>query len=218
MEDFLPIKNTSLAQRYKRARELAGLSLAQAGKLLNFGEHESLEFLEACADRRVHEDRELQMAKVYGCAVEWLRGDEIPVPEALLRQLREAAVSSHDRDVVIEFAQMLGGRGPGRICRGREVEGSVTPASTVSQPRAVKVRYVKAQGQTRTHPCHWPGCDKQVPPAMWGCKAHWMRLPKILRDRIWNAYNPGQERDMSPSAEYLQVADDVQRWIKEKVQ
>lgn len=50
---------------------------------------------------------------------------------------------------------------------------------------------------------------------MWGCRLHWGRLPKALRDRIWAAYMPGQERDMSPSAEYLQVADDVQRWIRE---
>lgn len=79
--------------------------------------------------------------------------------------------------------------------------------------RADKVRYVKRQGQTRDHECHWPGCTRQVPPAMWGCVGHWRRLPKHLRDRIWNAYRPGQEETMTPSAEYLQVADDVQRWI-----
>jgi len=40
-------------------------------------------------------------------------------------------------------------------------------------------------------------------------------LPKALRDRVWKAYKPGQEVDMTPSDEYLQVADDVQRWIAE---
>jgi hypothetical protein len=157
------------------------------------------------------------MAKVYGCSVEWLRGDEIPVPDELHRQLHEAAVSPHDRDAVIEFAQMLGGRAPGRICRTRDVKAAETPSGNAAQPRAAKARYVQSQSQTRAHHCHWPDCDKQVPPAMWGCKPHWMRLPKALRDRIWNAYSPGQERDMSPSDEYLQVADDVQRWIKENV-
>lgn len=63
------------------------------------------------------------------------------------------------------------------------------------------------------HSCHWPGCTKQVPPAMWGCKEHWYKLPKRLRDAIWDAYEPGQEVDMSPSAEYLRVALEVQQWI-----
>lgn len=79
---------------------------------------------------------------------------------------------------------------------------------------ASKRRYVQHQGQTRNHECHWPGCTAQVPPAMWGCKVHWFRLPKVLRDRIWAAYVPGQEVEMTPSETYLQVADDVQRWIR----
>lgn len=78
-----------------------------------------------------------------------------------------------------------------------------------------KVRYVKSQGQTRNHHCHWPGCEKQVPPAMWGCYYHWMKLPKYLRDMVWAAYQPGQEKTMTPSREYLRVARLVQKWIKE---
>lgn len=78
-----------------------------------------------------------------------------------------------------------------------------------------KVAYVRRQRQDRNHECHWPGCDKQVPPAMWGCKPHWFKLPKILRDAIWAAYVPGQERRMDPSDEYLRVAGVVQDWIKE---
>ena len=77
-----------------------------------------------------------------------------------------------------------------------------------------KARYVRSQGQTRAHACHWPGCDRQVPPAMWGCRLHWFRLPKALRDRIWDAYVPGQEKRMDPSAEYLAVANEVREWIK----
>lgn len=82
--------------------------------------------------------------------------------------------------------------------------------------RAEKVRYVRAQRQTRNHTCHWPGCVRQVPPAMWGCKPHWFALPKHLRDRIWETYEPGQEVDLSPSSEYLDVADEVQRWIRDR--
>lgn len=79
-----------------------------------------------------------------------------------------------------------------------------------------KRAYVTRQGQTRAHECHWPGCNKQVPPAMWGCARHWFRLPKSLRDRVWAAYVPGQEISLTPSSEYLQVVDDVQAWISQQ--
>lgn len=78
-----------------------------------------------------------------------------------------------------------------------------------------KRKYVKNQKQDRDHHCHWPGCNKQVPPAFWGCYFHWMQLPKVLRDKIWAAYRPGQEKDMRPSREYLEVAQEVQDWIRE---
>lgn len=77
-----------------------------------------------------------------------------------------------------------------------------------------KVDYVLRQGQTRDHHCHWPGCGKQVPPAMWGCVVHWRTLPKRLRDRIWATYRIGQEVDGTPSAAYLRVAREVQDWIR----
>lgn len=66
------------------------------------------------------------------------------------------------------------------------------------------------------HTCHWPGCDTAVPPAMWGCRAHWFKLPKPLRDRIWATYRPGQEITKTPSAEYIAAAKDVQAWIAEQ--
>lgn len=79
-----------------------------------------------------------------------------------------------------------------------------------------KADYVRRQKQTRDHTCHWPGCTQQVPPAMWGCRAHWFRLPKSLRDRIWATYRPGQEITMTPSREYLEAANAVQEWIRER--
>lgn len=78
-----------------------------------------------------------------------------------------------------------------------------------------KASYVKAQKQTRDHHCHWPGCETQVPPAMWGCRPHWFALPKVLRDKIWAAYRPGQEISMTPSREYVAVANEVQDWIRD---
>lgn len=79
-----------------------------------------------------------------------------------------------------------------------------------------KADYVRAQPQTRDHHCHWPGCDKQVPPAMWGCSRHWFTLPPALRSRIWATYHPGQEIAGTPSPAYLAAADAVQRWIRER--
>lgn len=78
-----------------------------------------------------------------------------------------------------------------------------------------KADYVRSQGQSREHHCHWPGCEKQVPPAMWGCRTHWFALPGTLRALIWATYKPGQEVNGTPSAAYLNAADAVQKWIKE---
>lgn len=76
-----------------------------------------------------------------------------------------------------------------------------------------KVDYVRSQPQTRNHTCHWPGCTKQVPPAMWGCKTHWFKLPLRFRDRIWQTYEIGQEQTMTPSNEYMQLMVEVEQWI-----
>lgn len=77
-----------------------------------------------------------------------------------------------------------------------------------------KPDYVKSQGQTREHECHWPDCEAQVPPALWGCRKHWYKLPRSLRNKLWEEYRPGQEVDMKPSEEYLMVANEIQVWIK----
>ena len=62
------------------------------------------------------------------------------------------------------------------------------------------------------HTCHWPSCDKQVAPKMWGCRKHWFTLPAKLRARIWKHYRPGQEDDKQPSNEYISAARDVRNW------
>lgn len=82
-------------------------------------------------------------------------------------------------------------------------------------PKAEKVRYVKRQVQDRPHHCHYPGCTQQVKPAFYMCYPHWMSLPKYLRDKIWAAYKPGQEKTMTPSREYVLVTQEVEQWIKE---
>jgi hypothetical protein len=65
-----------------------------------------------------------------------------------------------------------------------------------------------------SHRCHWPGCETPVPPALWGCRPHWFALPKELRDKLWRVYVPGQEIRKDPSAEYLEVAGEIEAWIR----
>jgi hypothetical protein len=117
--------------------------------------------------------------------------DEIPMEEDLPDVGAMAAALADDPEVAAAALRDRGAR------------------STVG----AKVRHVQRATQTRGRGCHWPGCAAQVPPAMWGCKSHWFALPKALRDKVWRAYRPGQENDMRPSREYLDVADEVQAWI-----
>jgi len=63
------------------------------------------------------------------------------------------------------------------------------------------------------HFCHWPGCIQRVHPRLWGCRAHWFKLPRKLRSRIWATYVPGQEETKTPSKAYLLAAKEVQHWI-----
>lgn len=79
------------------------------------------------------------------------------------------------------------------------------------------VRKALRRGETHGHTCHWPGCGKKVPPAAWGCKPHWMRLPYGLRQKVWNAYRPTQEISKTPSRDYVVVAREVQDWIRNNI-
>lgn len=86
-----------------------------------------------------------------------------------------------------------------------------------------KVAHVKRAGQSRNHTCHWPGCARQVPPAMWGCRTHWFRLPAAIRSAIFRAYQIGQENtsllggdgQVHPSRAYVDAANAAQAWIAE---
>lgn len=79
-----------------------------------------------------------------------------------------------------------------------------------------KVDHVKRAKQTRGHTCHWPGCGKTVPPAMWGCRKCWFKLPAALRAKIWATYRPGQEEDLNVSDAYVEAARAVQDWIRQQ--
>jgi hypothetical protein len=84
--------------------------------------------------------------------------------------------------------------------------------STVAE-KAEHVREAIRDGRTHGHTCHWPGCDQRVPPAAWGCKKHWYKLPIGLRNKVWAAYRAGQEDSKTPSRRYVEVAREVQEWI-----
>jgi len=42
---------------------------------------------------------------------------------------------------------------------------------------------------------------------MFMCKKHWYMVPKVLRDRVWDTYVPGQEIRKDPTSEYLVAAN-----------
>lgn len=65
----------------------------------------------------------------------------------------------------------------------------------------------------REHTCHARGCEVAVPPRMFMCKRHWYMLPKPMRDAVWDAYVPGQERRMDPTDAYFAVTHDAIEWL-----
>jgi hypothetical protein len=78
-----------------------------------------------------------------------------------------------------------------------------------------KVIYVRREAHKGSggHGCHWPGCDRKVSPAFWGCIQHWRRLPLDIQRAIWRSFQPGQEKSKTPSREYVEAARAAQDWI-----
>lgn len=56
------------------------------------------------------------------------------------------------------------------------------------------------------HLCHASECKTAVPPRMFMCRRHWRMVPKVIQDRIWAEYVPGQERRKDPTEAYIEVA------------
>jgi hypothetical protein len=46
------------------------------------------------------------------------------------------------------------------------------------------------------------------------CRAHWGRLPAVLRSRIWDTYRPGQTA-ATASPEYLEALRDVLAYARQ---
>jgi capsular polysaccharide biosynthesis protein len=70
------------------------------------------------------------------------------------------------------------------------------------------------------HTCHAKKCLVEVPPKMFMCKRHWYRLPKRMRDKVWELYVPGQEVTKTPSPEYLAHTAECIRfvWARERAE
>lgn len=66
-----------------------------------------------------------------------------------------------------------------------------------------------------SHHCHWPGCTTPTKPAEYSCRRHWFTWPKHIRDAIWRAYRPGQERDKNPSAVYIAASNEATAWAQQ---
>jgi hypothetical protein len=76
---------------------------------------------------------------------------------------------------------------------------------------------VEAEGSTgMRHACHWPECEKKVPPKLLMCARHWKTLPQSIRSAIWATYRDGQEIDKNPSREYVAAARAAQEWARER--
>lgn len=67
-----------------------------------------------------------------------------------------------------------------------------------------------------SHHCHATDCETPVPPVMFMCKKHWYMVPKLMRDRIWATYRPGQCDDWKPSAAYCDAAKAAVTAVAEK--
>lgn len=129
-------------------------------------------------------------------------GKDAPEPKLSLEEIERRLRAQLDR--------------PG-VAPSNVATSSTTKDPAVMDPAttADKVRHVKSARQTREHGCHWPGCKVQVPPAKWGCTAHWYMLPKPIRDKIWRAYRPGQEETLTPSREYIEATREAIAWAAE---
>lgn len=90
-----------MSPRYRRARELAGLSLGQASRLLDIG---LVRLSDIELKRREPENAErIAMADRYGCTLAWLDGATPAVPDDIARVIRDAALPDDDHARLLEL-------------------------------------------------------------------------------------------------------------------
>lgn len=101
-----------MTPRYRRARELAGLTLAQAARLLGTGacDLSNMEIHAADPILRPTAEMECRMADVYGCSLIWLQCADPDIPESTRKMLREADLNPTERDGLLELLGSIGPR------------------------------------------------------------------------------------------------------------
>jgi transcriptional regulator with XRE-family HTH domain len=113
--------------RYRRARELSGLSIGQAADRMGWTSGaRTLRRIEEGKQKPISEV-ERRMADVYGCSLEWLRGAHVELSsdvKALLDHVGE--MSFADRDALEEALKSIGtrtepGTDPAHRCRTIDV-------------------------------------------------------------------------------------------------
>lgn len=58
------------------------------------------------------------------------------------------------------------------------------------------------------HNCPWPGCSQRVPRHLWGCKAHWYRVPRELRNQCTSAWRSGS------LGEHMEALEAIDDWLE----
>lgn len=64
-----------------------------------------------------------------------------------------------------------------------------------------------------SHLCHALRCKTPVPPKMFMCGNHWRSLPKVMQDKMWALYVPGQEIRKDPTRAYISHAMSCVRYV-----
>lgn len=69
-----------------------------------------------------------------------------------------------------------------------------------------KAEYVISEakkGNPAGHICHAKECGVRVAPSMLMCAKHWRLVPFAEQRAIWRHFRPGQEKDKTPSKDYM---------------
>lgn len=146
--------------RYRRARELAGLSIAQAARMIGTGACElaNMEIHATDPILRATADIEHRMADLYGCSLAWLRGEPVELSTSVRELLSHAdKLSFADRDALDELLRSMGRKRIDNL--GAEIARlmqpcSVNPVSSRACERGTKGCVVQHAITTHSIPGH----------------------------------------------------------------
>jgi hypothetical protein len=64
------------------------------------------------------------------------------------------------------------------------------------------------------HTCYVIGCSTVVDSSLLMCRNHWSMVPDYLQDLIYQTYQPGQEKNKTPSKVWLKYAKQAIAHVK----